>query len=77
MRGIIQWMTGPGVGEGAGRLSRSPGRYQVQVPEATHHAGTANVTSAMTATTVAATQRLPSMLLMVTAHLPGTLGLHC
>jgi hypothetical protein len=40
--------------------------HQFQVPEATHHAGTANVTAAMTATTVTATQRRPSTLLIVT-----------
>jgi hypothetical protein len=47
----------------------SPSAHQFQVPEATHHAGTANVTAAMTAITVAATQRLASTLLMVTRHL--------
>jgi glutaminyl-tRNA synthetase len=39
------------------------------VPEATHHAGTANVTAARTAITVAATQRLASTLLIVNGHL--------
>ena len=43
--------------------------HQPQVPEATHHAGTANVTSAMTPTTVAATQRLASTVLIVNGHL--------
>jgi hypothetical protein len=56
-------------------VDRSAG-HQLQVPEATHHAGTANVTSAIAATTVAATQRLASMFLMVTAYLPGAFGLH-
>ena len=40
--------------------------HQPHVPEATHHAGTANVTSAMTATSATAVPRLVIQLLMVT-----------
>jgi len=39
------------------------------VPEATHHAGTANVTAARTAITVAATQRRAGRVLIVTGGL--------
>jgi hypothetical protein len=41
--------------------------YQLHVPEATHHAGTANVTSAITATSAVAHPRLVVLLLIVMA----------
>ena len=49
-----------------------PAAHQPHVPEATHHAGTANVTSAIAATSAMAVPRLVIQLLIVTGHLLGS-----